>query len=80
MDANMLPAINEISVSQARPTKNTLPAFRMLMDYASTYSFSIIRYHASDMIPHIDSDAAYLVLPNARSRYAGHYFLSDSPP
>jgi hypothetical protein len=31
------------------------------------------------MALHIDSDAAYLVLPNARSRYAGHYFLSDRP-
>ena len=28
----------------------------------------------------VDTDAAYLVLPNARSRYAGHYILSDTPP
>ena len=25
-------------------------------------------------------DAAYLVLPNARSRYAGHFYLSERPP
>jgi hypothetical protein len=80
VDATMLPAINEISASQARPTENTLLACRMLMDYAATYPLAIIRYHASDMVLHIDSDAAYLVLPNARSRYAGHYFLSDRPP
>jgi hypothetical protein len=31
--------------------------------------------------PILRSDAAYfLVLPNARSRYAGHYFLSNNPP
>jgi hypothetical protein len=80
VDATMLPAINEISGSQAKPTVNTLKACKMLMDYAATYPVAIIRYHASDMVLHVDSDAAYLVLPNARSRYAGHYFLSDRPP
>jgi hypothetical protein len=81
MDATILPAINKISGSQANPTKNTLQeASKMLMDYAATYPLAIIRYFASDMVLHIDSDAAYLVLPNARSRYAGHYFLSNRPP
>ena len=28
---------------------------------------------------HIDSDAAYLVAPNARSRIAGYFHLSDHP-
>ena len=32
------------------------------------------------MYLHIDSDAMYLVLPKARSRGAGHIFLSDKPP
>ena len=31
------------------------------------------------MCLHVDSDAAYLVLPKARSRLAGNYFLSDLP-
>ena len=52
----------------------------MLMDYLSTYPTAIIRYHASDMCLHIDSDAAYLVLPKARSRGAGYFYLSDTPP
>jgi hypothetical protein len=47
----------------------------------SHMSIAILRYFASDiMVLHIDSDAVYLVLTNARSRYAGHYFLSDRPP
>ena len=49
----------------------------MLMNYAHTYPDAKIRYHASDMCLHIDSDAAYLVLPKARSRGAGHFYLSD---
>ena len=31
------------------------------------------------MCLHVDSDAAYLVLPKARSRLAGYYFLSNHP-
>jgi len=29
------------------------------------------------MILYVESDAAYLVLPNAKSRYAGHFYLSN---
>jgi hypothetical protein len=50
------------------------------MDYAATHPLAIIRYHTSNMILHVDSDAAYLVQPNTRSRYAGHFFLSSNPP
>ena len=31
------------------------------------------------MILHIDSDAAYLVMPGAKSRVAGYYYLSTKP-
>jgi hypothetical protein len=80
VDATMLPAINEISDSQASPTQKTKNACTMLLDYAATYPLVIIRYYASNMALNVDTDAAYLVLPNALSRYAGHYILSDTPP
>ena len=32
------------------------------------------------MILYIDLDAAYLVLPKARSWIAGHFYLGDIPP
>jgi hypothetical protein len=70
-DASMLTAINEISGSQASPMKKTMRACKMLLDYAVIYPTAIIQYHASDTALHIDSsNAAYLVLPNARSRQA----------
>ena len=47
----------------------------MLMDYLHTYPNGVIRYHASDMILKIESDAAYLVQPKARSRAAVHFHL-----
>jgi len=34
-------------------------------------------YRASDMILRVDSDAAYLVAPGARSRAGGYHYLSD---
>lgn len=52
----------------------------MLLDYAATYPDAMIRFYGSDMILHVSSDAAYLVLPDARSRVAGYYFLSNMPP
>ena len=76
VDLTMLPALNEIASKQAKTTEKT----KMLMDYAFTHPNAIIRYYTSGMILYIDSDAAYLVMPNVRSRIAGHFFLSGLPP
>jgi hypothetical protein len=51
----------------------------MLLDYLSTHPDATIRYHASDIVLAVCSDAAYLVLPNARSRAAGYFFLTNLP-
>jgi hypothetical protein len=79
VDSTMLPAINEISGSQASPTQKTMNACTMLPDCAAACPLAIMRHHASNMALNVDTDAAYLVLPNARSRYAGHCILSDEP-
>ena len=47
------------------------------MDYAHLHHNDVIRYCASNMQLHINSDAAYLVLPNARSWGADHLYLSN---
>ena len=52
----------------------------MLLDYSHTYPDPKIRYHVSDMCLHLDSDAAYLVQPKARSRVVGHFYLSKRIP
>ena len=61
------------------PTKYPTKKNKMLLDYAATYPNAIIRYYANVMILHIDFDVVYLVMPNAKSCIAGHYFLSDYP-
>ena len=47
------------------------------MDYTYTYPNAILQYYARNIQLYIDSDAAYLVLPNTRSRGAGYFYLSD---
>jgi len=48
-----------------------------LLDYLATYPNATIRFHASDMIAVCETDAAYLVLPKAHSRIAGHYYFTN---
>ena len=50
-----------------------------LLHYVATYATAFIRYYASDMVLFIDSDAAYLVEPRARSRVAGYFQLNSLP-
>ena len=77
VDPMMLRAINEISRVQSWPTQDTAEKAKMLLDYAVTYQNVILQYKDSDMVLHVDSDAAYLTMPEARSCYAGHFYLSD---
>ena len=48
------------------------------MDYANTYPNVFLRYYASDMQLHIDTDAVNLVLTKAKSRIAGYYCLLNN--
>ena len=68
LDYTMLPVINEISSQQSNPTENTWKACEMLLDYALTYLAAKCRFYASNMCLHVDTDAAYLLQPNACSR------------
>jgi hypothetical protein len=51
-----------------------------MLDYLATHPDATIRYHASDMILHIHSDASYLSVSNARSRLRGLFFLGYKSP
>jgi len=79
LNYTMLPALNEIACTQAKPTEYTKEECQQIMDYAATYPNVYVRFYASDMVLHIDSDAAYLVMPNAKSRIAGYFQLNNHP-
>ena len=80
IESSILPALNEISHSQATPTSNTMQKCKMLLDFCATHPTPTIRFNASDMILHVDTYAAYLVLPGSKSRIAGYFYLSNHPP
>ena len=62
VDPTMPRAINEIPRVQSQPTRDTAEKSRMLIDYAVTYPNLILRYKASDMFLHVDSNASYLTM------------------
>jgi hypothetical protein len=50
-----------------------------LLNYCASHPDAVVRFIASDMILHVESDASYLSEPKARSRAAGYYYLSNMP-
>jgi hypothetical protein len=72
--------INDIATEHTKATEKTQAATNQLLDYLATHPDATIRYHASDMILHIHSDASYLSVSNARSRLGGLFFCSDKSP
>ena len=79
LDPTILQAMNGIFRVQSRPTQDTEEKARMLLGYAAMYPNEIHRYKASNMVLHVDSDAAYISMPEARISYAGHLYLSNWP-
>ena len=79
LEYSTLPALNDVSREQVKPTVSTMNCANRILDYAATYPSAYIRYHASDMTLHVDSDATYLVTPQSKSRIARFYHLASSP-
>ena len=48
------------------------------LNHAATHPNTVIQYHTSGMVLHVDSDASYLSVIKARSREGGHHCLSSS--
>jgi hypothetical protein len=72
--------LNDISTEQTKATAKTQAATNHLLDYLATHPDATIRYHASDMILHIQSDASYISVSNVRSRLGGLFFIGNKPP
>jgi hypothetical protein len=78
VDYRLLPSLNEIATQESKPTQTTIDIVRRLLDFAHTYLNAKVRFYASDMILNVDTDAAYLVLPNAKSHVAAFYYLGSN--
>jgi len=79
IDPCIKPALNEIAREQAKPTLTTKRRTDHLLDYLATNPDATLKYDASDMILVIETDAAYLVQPKAKSRAAGWFVLTNKP-
>ena len=63
IDSTILVTLNEIGGQQSTATTDTEKKCVKLMDYRHTHPDAVVRFHATDMILYIESDAAYLVIP-----------------
>eukprot|EP00957_Ditylum_brightwellii_P043116 3266582-Ditylum_brightwellii.AAC.1 len=51
----------------------------MLLDYMRMYPNAKLPFYAGNMQLSVDSDAAYLVLPGTKNRFASHFYLKSLP-
>eukprot|EP00804_Cyclotella_cryptica_P018372 CCRYP_015481-RA/>CCRYP_015481-RA protein AED:0.17 eAED:0.17 QI:0/0/0/1/1/1/2/0/862 len=72
-------ALSELATQQSNATEQTLKRCHHFLDYMATHPNARIRYHASDMILNVHSDASYLSVKHAKCRAAGIFFLGSLP-
>jgi hypothetical protein len=72
--------LNDIATEQTTAMEKTKAAADQLLDYLATHPDAVIRFHASDMILHIHSDASYLSISKAMSRLGGLFYLGYNVP
>jgi hypothetical protein len=78
VDNTMLAALGTLATAQTCGTEQTMDNLVQLLDYAATHPNAKIRFHSSDMILYVHSDASYLSEPKARSRVGGYFYLGDT--
>jgi hypothetical protein len=79
VNSTMLVALGTIATSQTKGTEATAEASTHFLNYCATHPDATIRFHKSDTILQLDSDASYLSKPRAQSRKAGYHYLSTHP-
>jgi len=75
VDMTVLMALSSIAMDQTKATERTMSRCTQLLDYLAGHSDAKVRFHASDKILNIHSDASYLSEAKAHSRACGHFFL-----
>jgi hypothetical protein len=71
----MMHVLNEICIAATKGTATTAKSLAHFLNYCASNPTAEIIYRKSDRMLTIDSDAAYLVAANARSRAAGYFYL-----
>jgi hypothetical protein len=76
-DPTLIVPINVLASEQSKATEVTANKVIKLLNYCNTNPETKIRYHASDMILHIYSDASYLSENEAKSRAGGLFYMGS---
>jgi hypothetical protein len=80
VDPTVLMPLNDIATEQTKATEKTQAVTNQMLYYLATHPDATIRYHASDMILHIQSDASCLSVSTTRSRLGGLFSWAKNPP
>eukprot|EP00957_Ditylum_brightwellii_P088350 6729943-Ditylum_brightwellii.AAC.1 len=78
VDPTMLVAIDTIAATQSKGTEATAKAVEHLLDYCASHPNKTIRYTPSNILLKVHSNASYLLIPEARSRAGGYFFLGST--
>lgn len=77
IDITMQNTLNDVAADAKNGTKATNKAIKHFLDYAHNNPDAENIFRASDMILNANSDAAYLVARNARSRAGGYHYCGS---
>jgi hypothetical protein len=78
VDPTLIMPINVLASEQSNATEVTADKIIKLLNYCNMHPETKIRYHASDMILHIHSDASYLSEKEAKSRAGGFFYMGSN--
>jgi hypothetical protein len=78
VDSTLIMPINVLASEQSNATEITADKVIQLINYCNTHPETKIRYHASDMILQIHSDASYLSENEAKSRVGGFFYMGNT--
>jgi hypothetical protein len=80
VDPTLIMPINVLASEQSNATEDTADKVIKLLNYCNNHPDTKIRYHASDMILHIHTDAYYLPENEATSRAGGFSWAATPQP
>jgi hypothetical protein len=78
VDPTLIMPINVLASEQSNATEVTAHKVIKLLNYCNPHQETKIRYHASYMILHIDSDTSYLSENEAKSRVGGFFYMGSN--
>jgi hypothetical protein len=78
VDPTLIMSINVLASEQSKVTAVTAEKAIKPINYCNTHPETKIRYHASDMLLHIHSDALYLSENEAKSKAGGFFYMGSS--